>query len=57
MRVERLDPFGVIASVRNDCGLLDLLHAGLVPDAPAVLTPGEAVAGMMLKGWGLATRP
>jgi transposase len=28
-----------------------------VPDAQEVLTPGEAVAGMLLNGWGFANRP
>jgi hypothetical protein len=34
-----------------------MMNARLVPDPPAVLTPGEAVAGMMLKGLGFANRP
>ena len=34
-----------------------MLHARLVPDPPAGLTPGEAVAGMMLHGLGFAHRP
>jgi transposase len=32
-------------------------NARLVPDAQAVITPGEAVAGMILKGLGFANRP
>ena len=57
MRVERLDHFGVMASVINDRGLIDMINARLVPEAQEGLTPGEAVAGMMLKGWGVAHRP
>jgi transposase len=57
VHVERLDHVGVIASVINDFGLIDRLHARLVPAAQAVLTPGDAVAGMSLNGLGLANRP
>jgi transposase len=57
VRVERLDHLGVIASVINDLGLIDMINARLVPDAQAVLTPGEAVAGMILNGLGFANRP
>ena len=34
-----------------------MINARLVPDAPAVITPGEAVAGMILNGLGFANRP
>ena len=47
----------MIASVIKDFGLVDLSKARLVPDAQAVLTPGEAVAGMLLNGVGFAKRP
>jgi transposase len=57
VHVERLDHFGVIASVINDLGLVDMMNARLVPDPQAVLTPGEAVAGMILNGLGFAHRP
>ena len=50
IRVERLDHLGVIASVIKDLGLIDMINARLMPDAQEVLTPGEAVAGMMLHG-------
>jgi hypothetical protein len=46
-----------MASVSKDFGLLNMLNRHLVPDDPAVMTPGEAVAGMMLKGVGCAPRP
>ena len=57
VRVERLDHLGVIASVITDLGLIDMINARLVPDAQAVVTPGEAVAGMILNGLGCAHRP
>jgi len=57
VQVERLDHLGVIAAVSNDLGFVDMLNARLVPDHQAGLTPGEAVAGMMLTGLGFAHRP
>ena len=41
----------------NDLGRIDMIDTRLVPDPQAMITPGEAVAGMMLNGWGFAHRP
>ena len=57
VRVERLDHLGVIAAVIKDLGLIDMINARLVPDAQEVLTPGDAMAGMILNGLGFANRP
>ncbi len=57
VRVERLDHWGVIIAVLNDVGLLDRIATRLVPETQAMITPGEAGAGMILKGLGLANRP
>jgi transposase len=57
LRVERLDHLGVIASVIKDLGLINMINARLVPDEQEVLTPGEAMAGMILNGLGFANRP
>jgi transposase len=57
LRVERLDHFGLIASVIKDLGLIAMIDARLVPDAQEALTPGEAVAGMIINGLGFANRP
>src|SRR5919199_3468440 len=57
VRVERLDHLGLIAAVIKDLGLIDMIDARLVPDEQAVITPGEAVAGMLLNGLGFAHRP
>jgi transposase len=57
IRVERLDHLGVIASVIKDVGLIDMINARLVPDEQEVITPGEAMAGMILNGLGFANRP
>ena len=57
VRVERLDHLGLIAAVIKDLGLIGMIDRRLVPDAPERITPGEAVAGMILKGLGFAHRP
>jgi transposase len=57
VRVERLDHLGVIVSVINDLGLIDMIDTRLVPDKQEMITPGEAVVGMILNGLGFANRP
>src|SRR4029450_4015383 len=57
VRVERLDHLGLIASVIKDIGLIDMIDRRLVPDEQEVITPGEAVAGVVLNGLGFANRP
>jgi transposase len=57
LRVERLDHLGLIASVIKDIGLIDMIDTRLVPDVQEILTPGEAMAGMILNGLGFANRP
>src|ERR687891_588114 len=57
VHVERLDHLGLIASVIKDLGLIDMIDKRLVPDAQERITPGEAVAGMILNGLGFANRP
>ena len=34
-----------------------MIETRLVPDPPELITPGEAVAGMILNGLGFANRP
>jgi transposase len=55
--VERLDHLGLIAEVIKDIGLINMIDARLVPDSQQEITPGEAVAGMILNGLGFANRP
>jgi len=57
LHVERLDHFGLLASVIKDFGLIGMIDARLVPDEQEAITPGEAVAGMILNGLGFANRP
>ena len=55
--VERLDHLGLIASLIKDVGLIDMIETRLVPDEQEEITPGEAMAGMILNGLGFANRP
>ena len=48
VRVERLDHLGLLASVIKDFGLIAMIDRRLVPEAQERITPGEAVAGMIL---------
>ena len=57
VRIERLDHLGLIASVINDLGLVRLIDTRLTPDDQEILTPGEAIKGMILNGLGFANRP
>src|SRR4029453_14482263 len=41
----------------KDFGLISMIDARLVPDDQEEMTPGEAVAGMLLNGLGFANRP
>ncbi len=47
----------MIAEVSKDLGLIATVDARLVPDEKEEITPGEAVAGMILNGLGFANRP
>src|SRR5438552_9806515 len=57
LRVERLDHFGLIVSVIRILRLIEMIDARLVPDAQEEITPGEAMAGMILNGLGFTNRP
>jgi transposase len=57
LRVERIDHLGLIASVIKDLRFIEMIDARLVPDEQEALTPGEAVAGMILNGLGFSNRP
>src|SRR4030095_8921367 len=57
VRVERLDHLGVIAALIKDLGLVNMIDTHLVPDRQAMITPGEAVAGMILNGLGFSNPP
>ena len=55
--VERLDHLGLMASVIKELRVIEMIDARLVPDAQEEITPGEAMAGMILNGWGFGNRP
>ena len=50
VHVERLDHLGLIAHVIKDLGLISMIDTRIVPDEQEEITPGEAVAGMILNG-------
>jgi len=57
LSIERVDHLGLIATVIKDLGLIDMIDARLVPDEQEAITPGKAVAGMILNGLGFSNRP
>src|SRR4029450_3758003 len=44
-------------SMIKDLGLIAMIDTRLMPDEQEVITPGEAVAAMILNGLGFANRP
>src|SRR5882672_93409 len=54
LSVERLDHLGILSEVIKDLGLIRLIDARLVPDELEEITPGEAVAGMILNSLGFS---
>jgi transposase len=57
VHVERLAHLGLVACMIQDLGLIRRIDARLIPEAQEEITPGEAVAGMILNGLGCANRP
>jgi hypothetical protein len=57
LRVARLEHGGLMASVIKALRVMEMSDARLVPDAQEEITPGEAMAGMILKGLGGGNRP
>jgi transposase len=57
LSIERVDHLGLIATVIKDLGLIDMIDARLVPNEQEAITPGTAVAGMILNGLGFSNRP
>ena len=55
--VERLAPLGLLTEVIKDRRLIDMIEARWRPDSQEEITPGEAVAGRILHGFGFANRP
>ena len=57
LSVERLDHLGILSEVIKDLGLIRMIDARLLPDELEAITPGEAVAGMILNSLGFSNRP
>jgi len=57
MQIERLDHLGVVAGVIKEVGMIELINEQLGVDAREEISPGEAVAGMILNGLGFSNKP
>jgi len=57
VKVERLDHLGMISGVIKDLGLIEMIDSRIIPDEREEISPGEAVAGMILNGLGFSDRP
>lgn len=57
VKVERLDHLGLIAGMIKELGIIELINQRIEPDEREHITPGEAIAGMVLNGLGFSNRP
>jgi Domain of unknown function (DUF4277) len=57
VHLERSDLLGLIAYMIKDLGLIRMIDARLMPAEQAKITPGEAVAAMILHALGFANCP
>jgi transposase len=57
IRVERLDPLGIIAGVIKDLGIIEAIDERIPTDNREEITTGEAIAGMIINGLGFSNRP
>ena len=59
MEIKRLDHLGIVAGVIKDTRLVKLLDERLQkdPNNQEEITPGEAIAGIIINGLGFTDRP
>jgi len=59
MDIKRLDHLGIVAGVIKDLGLVEAIDKRLQKDTQNQenITPGEAIAGMIINGLGFSDRP
>ncbi len=57
LSISRLDHYGVVAGVIKDLKLIDKIDSLLGTHSQSEITPGEAIAGMILNGLGFVDRP
>jgi transposase len=59
MDIKRLDHLGIVAGVIKDLGLVEAIDKRLQKDTQnqEKITPGEAIAGMIMNGLGFSDRP
>lgn len=55
--IKRLDHLGIVAGVMQELGLLKTVDELLKADKQNSITPGEAVAAMIINGLGFVSRP
>ena len=54
---KQLDHLGIIAGVIKELDIINFIDTRLGVDSREVITPGEAVAGMVLNGLGFCSQP
>jgi transposase len=59
MEIKRLDHLGIVAGVIKDLKLIETIDQRLQKDKndQEMITPGEAIAGMIMNGLGFSDRP
>ena len=57
VQVDCLDHLGIIAGVIKDLGIIALIDERIHPNGQEKISPGEAVAGMILNGLGFSHHP
>ena len=57
LEVKRLDHHGVVAGIIKDLGIVELIDERLKVDIREEISPGEAVAAMIINGLGFTSKP
>ena len=59
LEIKRLDHLGIVAGVIKDLKLIEAIDQRLQKDEndQEMITPGEAIAGMIMNGLGFSDRP
>src|SRR5947208_16172348 len=57
VEIKRLDHLGIVAGVIRDLEFIELIDSHLKRDEQCIISPGEAVAGMVINGLGFTSKP
>lgn len=57
IKIMGLDHHGIVAGVIDDLNIVPMLDKHLPQDEKQEITPGEAVKGMIMDGFGFLNRP